>query len=139
MKVNRRKSRERSSVENDVEGFLANQRMIEVESYLSRGRSRSHLSDGALIEAWVHAMRDMATQPHLLDRRLTCSDLSAEIELRGLSAPYEMVKDASDELITKATEAYGQLLKDPAELNKANEELQADIDKFKSLRDRPKN
>jgi hypothetical protein len=67
---------------------------------MTRGQKHSNLPDDKLFEAWKSAVRAMAAQPDAAEHRALHSDLSAEIELRGLEAPYEDVQEALEKFIS---------------------------------------
>lgn len=75
--------------ENDVraatESWLAENRMREVQDYISRGRSLEHTSIDELAGEWVSLIRAWAADlRHAHDRRR--ADIEAEYQLRGLGS-----------------------------------------------------
>jgi hypothetical protein len=68
------------------------QELAAAQAYLQRGRGFKDLSDADLRERWVEACRGWAKRG-LRDRPEACDDAEAELQLRGLPTPNDMVQD----------------------------------------------
>ena len=110
--------------DSDLEAWLASNRVDDTADYMTRGRKHSNLPDNKLFEAWKSAVRAMAAQPGAAEHRALHTDLSAEIELRGLKAPREAVREALEKFRSSVGESADRLKRDPDEWGRANDEVQ---------------
>jgi hypothetical protein len=131
-----RRGSQSSDLRTDIESWLASNSVDRVANYVARGRRHSSLQDDPLFEAWKSAMRAMAADPFSKERRMHEDDLVAEIKLRGLTVPYEDVKDAFEKLISSAVKMAETLSQYPDDAERINEEIVKDIQEFKNKRDR---
>lgn len=123
----------------DVRSFIESGQIDKIADYAKRGRLYAQLTDGELSEDWRQAVRVMAKDPFSFEPRRIEDDLRAEINLRGLQPPFDSVKEAFEEFISKVGEFHEELKKRPDDYQRANEELVRDIDEFKASRERSKN
>ena len=123
----------------DVDAFLLNSLMNAAADYIRRGREYKSIENGALLEAWTVAIREMARTPEDAEKRLLYDDLLAEIDFRGLSAPFDQVETAMEELKSKVSITYQKLRQNPKALQELEQELRNDIDEFRQQRDSSKN
>ena len=78
----------------DQERFLTSARcagMDNVSVYAARGRALSHLADSDLLEGWIEAFRAFAAEPGVSEKGLIESDYKAELDIRGIQAPFDAV------------------------------------------------
>lgn len=81
----------RDHIRDTLLAFFENQQMMETADYLGRGRGLERLSTDQLLGRWVEAFRAaFAVGGDPLDRAF--SDLCAEVRLRGLGEPLELVQ-----------------------------------------------
>jgi len=122
----------------DFLGWLESTRLDRVADYVQRGRRNVGLSNDVLFEAWKQTMRSIAKDPNpeLIARE---QDLVAEIEARGLIAPYAEVKDAIEAVISRAVQYVEKLEQDTQESEHLNEEIERGVAEFKETRDRSRN
>jgi hypothetical protein len=122
----------RSEIDPDVLSWLESKQVDRTAAYAQRGRRHSGLGNEGLIEAWKTAFRALAKDPHNDDRRAEEQDLQAEIELRGLVAPYVEVMDAIKEFVAAGKRAAEDLEQDPEAGKRADEILTRELTEFKN-------
>jgi len=127
----------RADVENDVEGFTANNRLNRIADYAVHGRCHKDLSDAELNGIWIAAFREMAAHPGDPERWHAVNDLDAEFELRGHTPPYLCVREYQDQYSAAIFGAFAKMTDE--EQAAVNRQIQRDIDDFKSRRDSSKN
>jgi hypothetical protein len=118
----------------DVDAYIANQSMLQMEDYLKRGRAFESVEDGTLKSIWVGAFKDIAANfgGPLAWRRYY--DVSAELGVRGQEPPFDLVRLEIAVLRAASRERVRKL--DPAKIAKFNE----DVDKFiQSGKEKPMN
>jgi hypothetical protein len=122
----------------DFLGWLESTRLDRVADYVQRGRRNVSLSNDVLFEAWKQTMRSIAEDPNpeLIARE---QDLVAEIEVRGLVAPYAEVKDAIEAVLSRAAQYVEKLAQDPQEDEHLSEEIERGVAEFKEKRDQSRN
>jgi hypothetical protein len=59
-------------------------------------------------------------------------DIEAEMKVRRVEPPFDLVRDAVDTLIGRSRKATAELLKDPNRLARAEQELSAQIAEFEA-------
>lgn len=122
----------------DLLGWLRDKRLEQNASYVRRGRKHSNLSDVALFSAWTNTFRAMA-ETLSDDTRLEEQHLFAEIELRKLEPPFNLVMDSFEVLQAKIKERYERSKSDPEKFREAGKQIAQDLAAFLIKRDRPKN
>jgi hypothetical protein len=124
----------RKSMVGDVDAYIANQSMLQMEDYLKRGRAFESVDDGALKSIWVGAFKDIAANfggPFDWRRYY---DVSAEFGVRGQEPPFDLVTSEIAALRAASRERVRKL--DPAKIAKFND----DFDKFvQSGKEKPTN
>jgi hypothetical protein len=125
-----------STVQDDVEGFLASKRMDQLADYVSRGQAFKQLSDDELSDRWLMAFKAMADAPSDEGKRARKEDFDSEFHLRKIEPPYDRVQEHCERLFAAADAALKAM--DPDEFSEANRNLQHDIDNFKTRRDKSK-
>jgi hypothetical protein len=73
----------------------------------------------------------MADVPRSLELRRAETDLQAEFDLRGLSAPFKQVEEAIEKYTRAVDTIYEEMKKDPDKYHRVNAELQQDINEFR--------
>jgi hypothetical protein len=115
-----------------TESWLAENRMKEVQDYISRGRSLECTSIDELAGEWVSLIREWAADlRRAQDRRR--ADIEAEYQLRGLEKPYEIVKDELETILRTTAEAMENMDED------AKTQLNGDVLNFSAAEKRKAN
>lgn len=122
----------------DIIGRLESGKMDEQAEYLGRGRSYASLSVEELKDQWCVAFNARAADFRSLPMHRWVADLASELGLRGIEPPYERVD------LNKVASAIGAHLQemqrnDPEGFQKHSDELDADLEAFRTARDKPKN
>src|ERR1700722_16742978 len=124
----------RKSMVEDVDAYIANQSMLQMEDYLKRGRAFEWVEVETLRSIWVEALKDIAANfggPFDWRRYY---DVSAEFGVRGQDPPFDLVTSEIAALRTASRERVRKL--DPAKIAKFND----DVDKFiQSGKEKPTN
>jgi len=117
----------------DVELFLANEQMDQIADYASRGRVYERLTEGELVEKWIHAFRLVADAPSDEHGRAIETDLRAEFQLRRIEPPYDQVRSEINRVVEGMSSGF-EIMKrdDPDAVDEMNEELQQDIADLKA-------
>lgn len=135
----KRKSPKAVQVAKDVDGWMKSNSVDKTADYIARGRKFESLSDEQLQIKWIAAFRRMAASYTDMNARSLQGDLSAEYSLRGHPEPYRLVLAESAEYVKAAIAAIEQIkAADPAGYNEMATEIEIDVEKFKSERDRSK-
>jgi hypothetical protein len=92
----------------DVIGLLESQQVDKAADYVRRGRSHAGLTDAALAEAWMRAIRAFSDDPVSALLRMAENDLRSEFDLRGVEPP--MI--AAQEALRRISAAASKHLKD---------------------------
>lgn len=103
-----------------VHSYLAEGRMQNLRDYVSRGRNLEKAPIEQLHGEWVASMRAWATDPQK-NHNPRRDDIEAELALRGLEPPYEMVTDEIDTITRFAAGAMQHM--DDAQKEKLNAEI----------------
>jgi hypothetical protein len=136
MKSRNHRSAGAGVTEAELLSFMQSQGVDRTADYLRRGRPHAGLKDEALAEQWVRAFEAMADDPCSPELSRAESDLRAEFDLRGLSAPSEQVKEAVKKYCSAADSLWQQMKKDPNEIRRVNAALEQDLNEFKRRRGR---
>ncbi|HEX4712888.1 hypothetical protein [Phenylobacterium sp.] len=91
-------------IEKAVAAFLEDQEMKESAAYLSRGRRFETLTADQLREQWAAGYRAFATDAGRGDQEF--DDLRAELRLRGLDQPLDLVQAEFAALKARITAEY---------------------------------
>jgi hypothetical protein len=100
--------------------------------YLKRGRPLADLPLEELRERWVVLMRAWAEHTPKREADSEREDIEAEMKVRRVEPPFDLVRDAVDALKDKSRKATAELLKDPNRLARAEQELSAQIAEFEA-------
>jgi len=115
--------------DSDFHSCLANKAADARADYVRRGRRHADLSDDVLIAAWTRSFKDWVA--HLLSPDICAvhRDLEAEIECRGLEAPYDDadVRAAMRELESIGDEAADAVARNPVLAERVTGELAEEI------------
>ncbi|MDB5550331.1 MAG: hypothetical protein JWL86_315 [Rhizobium sp.] len=107
---------------------------------MRRGRVHQILTDDELKDAWVNAIERLAD--HVVNPRLRedADDLRAEMTLRKFEPPYELAKESFERLAAAADQVRKAIERnDPDQYQDLIADIDADISRFKSDRDRAPN
>jgi hypothetical protein len=118
--------REHHAIKN-IYAFLRRRSIEQRRSYLARGRHFVVLDVGQLSKSWITAVRNWLARKDRASE-ITMDDLTAELGLRGLEPPYDVVKQ---EL---ATRFAGM---DEATQRKAGRKFARQIGMFRPENDKP--
>jgi len=129
-------TQKKQQLRDDITGFLTSDRVDKTADYLRRGRPHEGLKDEALAEQWIRAFKAMADDPRSLELRRAETDLQAEFDLRGLSAPFEPIEEAVEKYARAVDSILDEMKRDPDEYHRVNVELQQAIDEFRRRRGR---
>jgi hypothetical protein len=130
----------RSSVSDDLEGWLASRGSDRLADYAARGRKHQNLTIGELTAAWVHAFRSIVDKVRDPERRAIEEDFASELLLRKSEPPYELVREEFERLTVECGRAIRDLeTEDPSGFEEMGKEIDRGLERFKSTRDRTKN
>lgn len=105
--------------------------MDRTKDYFTRGRVHRGLTDVDLIDRWKAAFHALVADPASEAARAGESDLEAEIDLRGLQAPFEEMEQALNELAQRFADGVARLqMEDPAELARCEDEISQAVYEF---------
>jgi hypothetical protein len=122
------------STEEDVEGFVASEQIDRVAEYAKERRYRE-VADGELVERWVAAYKEMASNPFSFEYRKLVSDVQSELQLRGKEPPFDQVKEFTEQFTSAVAASIEDLREtNPREYALRNERLECDIQAFKRQR-----
>jgi hypothetical protein len=77
----------------NIYAFLQRRNIDQRRSYLARGRRFIVLDVGQLSKSWITAVKNWLARKDRASE-ITMDDLTAELQLRGLEPPYDVVKQA---------------------------------------------
>ena len=80
-------------VNKNIYAFLPRRNIDQRRSYLARGRRSIVLDVGQLSKSWITAVKNWLARKDRASE-ITMDDLTAELQLRGLEPPYDVVKQA---------------------------------------------
>jgi hypothetical protein len=127
----------RSSIRDDVEGWLASSGSDRLADYAARGRRHQSLTIEELTTGWVYAFRQMADDVRDPDRRAIEEDFKSEFLLRKSEPPYDLVREEFDRFRAEVNRAMEDLkTEDPLRYEEIGKEIDRDLETFKSIRDR---
>jgi hypothetical protein len=128
------------SMNDDVKGWMGSSASDRVADYAARGRKHRGLTDEALASKWVSAFRHMAEDVRDYDRRAVEEDFTSELLLRKIEPPYDLVSEEFERFIAETDRAIKELkIEDPLRFEEIGEEIDRELESFKSTRDRTKN
>jgi CRISPR/Cas system CSM-associated protein Csm2 small subunit len=129
----------RSTVGDDVEGWLASKGSDRLADYATRGRKHQNLTIEELTAAWVHAFRSMVDNVRDPERRAVEEDFTSELLLRKSEPPYQLVREEFERFTAECDRAMRDLeTEDPSRFEEMAKEIDRDLETFKSTRDRTK-
>jgi hypothetical protein len=117
-------------LDEEILAMFANTRMEVQQSYLSRGREFRADEVGILNSEWLVQINAWADDKPEFDQRLM-DDLEAELNLRGIDAPVEQARDATEKIRTKARAVGNRWVSNPEEHAQAEDLLQAELAKIR--------
>jgi len=115
--------------------YLRNQELECAEDYLRRGRHLAKVPIERLNERWVVAFKKWVQHTRIRERepsdsRVERNDIEAELLIRQMKAPFDLVKNEIRELKAAATAVVAEFQRDPARWAKVEEELLEDFAEF---------
>jgi hypothetical protein len=128
------------SIKDEVDGWVASNATDALADYATRGRKHQHLTDDELLNAWRKAFAHMADDVRDYERRAATEDLKSEFILRKKEPPYDLIRAEFERYMAEANRAIEELeADDPAQYEKMGREIETDLEKFRSSRDKSKN
>ena len=91
--------------------WISSQAAARSSDYAARGRKHQHLGTDQVVDAWIGAFRSMASNVRDQKMRAIEEDLKAELLLRGIEPPYDMVREAFELFIAEADRAIAEMRK----------------------------
>jgi hypothetical protein len=117
-------------LDEELLAMFANTKMENQQSYLARGRAFKADEIETLTSKWLVQINAWADDKPDFERRLM-DDIEAELNLRGIDAPVEQARDATEKIRAKAR-AVGDLWRsNPEQQAHADELLQAELAKIR--------
>jgi hypothetical protein len=117
-------------LDEELLAMFANTKMEAQQSYLARGRTLQADGNETLISNWLVQINAWADDKPDFERRLM-DDIEAELNLRGIDAPGEQARDATEKIHAKARAVGNRWKSNPEELDHAEELLQAELSKIR--------
>jgi hypothetical protein len=129
----------KTSVSDDVEGWLASRGSDRLADYAARGRKHQNLTIEELTAAWMQAFRNMADNVRDPARWVIEEDFKSEFFLRKSEPPYKFVREEFERFTAEVDRAMRDLeTDDPSRFEEMGKEIDRDLETFKSTRDRTK-
>jgi hypothetical protein len=113
------------TLEDTLAAFVECEAFDRVADYAKRGRRFNGLDADDLTTRWIAAFKVWAANPR---DRAESDDLEAELQLRGLKSPYDLVRKEFDALIAAAEAIMAE--NNPRRSLELNVELQRDLVEF---------
>jgi hypothetical protein len=112
-----------------VDAWLANQRIERLEGYIKRGRLLAHISLEELRARWIATIRAWANSLSDFNHEER-EDIEAEMKLRKIKPPYDLVKDRLNAIRSAAEKFGAEILNDPERREAIDRHLTAEIRQF---------
>jgi hypothetical protein len=119
-------------LDEELLAMLANTKMQNQQSYLARGRAFKADEIETLTSKWLIQINAWADDTPDFKRRLM-DDIEAELNLRGIDAPVEQARAATEKLRAKARAVGNRWKSNPEEQALAEELLQTELAKIRPL------
>lgn len=117
--------------EDDFTAWMRSNEMDRISAYLQRGRFYSSLSDEVLTDRWILAAREMCLDAVSPGKRQIECDLKAELDLRGIAAPFDAIEAELLVLHQRFAEGIERLRQEsPTELARVDAELTELVEDF---------
>jgi hypothetical protein len=126
-----------SDKDNIVHSWVNSSSVDDIADYAARGRRYETISDSELSSAWVQAFKASAQNIHNKEQRRLQIDYGAELSLRGIQPPFDLVRDDM-ELMFASIQAWMATLTSE-ELNSLGQSVETDFEAFKGKRDKEQN
>jgi hypothetical protein len=120
------------------DAWLANQQLERLEEYLKRGRPLASAPIEELNARWVTLTENWANSPRGVDHRER-EDIEAEMQVRKVTPPVELAKDAIQTLRRKSKELDAKIFQDPEHYARMARELDEKVDQFEATTKGKKN
>jgi hypothetical protein len=117
-------------LDEELFAMFANTKMEAQQSYLSRGRTFHSEDSETLSSNWLVQINAWADDKPDFERRLM-DDIEAELNLRGIDAPFEQARDAAKKIHAKARAVGDRWKSNPEDLDHAEDLLQAELAKVR--------
>jgi hypothetical protein len=117
-------------LDEDLLAMFANTKMEDQRSYLARGRAFKADEIETLTSKWLVQINAWADDKPDFERRLI-DDIEAELNLRGIDAPVEQARDATEKIRAKARAVGIRWTSNPEEHAHAEELLQVELAKIR--------
>jgi hypothetical protein len=115
------------------------QRLDDQADYSARGRSYKDLSEQELTGRWVQTFKTMVQDLRNYELRASFGDITLEFQARGKAPPYELVPEELKRYYFEADAMIAEIRQDPDKFYELSHRMAADIDAFKTARDKSKN
>ena len=110
--------------------MFANTKMEDQQSYLARGRAFKADEIETITSKWLVQINAWADDKPDFERRLM-DDIEAELNLRGIDAPVEQARDATEKIRARSRAIGAKWKSNPEELDRVDELLQAELAKIR--------
>jgi hypothetical protein len=117
-------------LDEELSAMFANTKMEAQQSYLARGRAFKADEIETLTSKWLVQINAWADDKPDFERRFM-DDIEAELNLRGMDAPVEQARDATEKIRAKARAVGATWRSNPEAHNRAEELLQAELAKIR--------
>ena len=113
-----------------VLAWIQDKRLQDVEDYVRRGRQLSDVPTEELMSRWVALFKHQAYQPNLVEPSLESTDIDAELQIRKIELPFELVEAEFKMIEDKTRIAYEAASKDPNRMKQGSEAALDDLTEF---------
>ena len=103
----------RAELDAQVRTLVTSSAQDRVVDYVRRGRQHERLSDAQVRDGWKSAFELMAKDIDAPEARQAEDDFRCELDLRGISPPYDEVRAALGVILKVTKETIDQLKADP--------------------------
>jgi hypothetical protein len=124
-------------LDEELLAMFANTKMQNQQCYLARGRAFQAEEIETLSSKWLIQINAWADDTPDFERQLM-DDIEAELNLRGIDAPVEQARAATEKLRAKARAVGNRWKSNPEEHALAEELLQTELAKNPAIGDRQK-
>jgi hypothetical protein len=97
------------ALQDAVLDYLEDLELEQTAAYARGGRSLARMADDELLEAWFEAMQAYASDPTSFAPRIAEATVRAELALRGLEPPWDVVSLALAEIRVKTSKLFESL------------------------------
>ncbi len=113
-----------------VLAWIQDKRLQDIEDYVWRGRPLSGVPTEELMSRWVALFKYQAYQPNLVEPSLESTDIDAELQIRKIELPFELVEAEFKMIEDKTRIAFEAAEKDPDRMKQGSEAALDDLTEF---------